>query len=674
MITRCLRFALVSAAVLSACVLAAELGRRVLDGYQLRGLELAKDPHNLDLLSSDRHRARTPSTDGLLATIARDPEADTAWFYDRPLPLSGTSEPWADRRRAAFGPEANYVWNALTLYDSGPQSFLQKNQAHLEELLTFRPPGGERYPAYRLYPDIQSGFGFTNQFGWRGRPIDRDKPPDVVRIGVLGDSTTGGYPWLLEHWLNLWSARRSLGVRFEVVNTARPAIGALDAAAILDFELGSLDVDYAVVYGFGNGIHFADALVSLPPGVVRGQAAPTAGLFDAVTARIDRVLAPAARWSAAAIFLRSRLNGQIGSAPLAEPRKPASRIVFPPGIDERSPDPGKIAAHTGGGLMLLDTYLQALNRIDQIVKARQVRLFVSTFRVMAFDGMLLGGADDDSGRLLYHYLNNEAWWPYTYAELHRLSDFYNRTLQVWARTKGHQVIPVNEQMPWLPDLYHDGLHELLAGEALHAWIVLQQLMPAIRDDLTHHRLPRSKPPPRADVDAYWKIERMPVARVLAVATLVPPRPAPGTAIPAEIPAATPESVADIPGALTLSGLVAAHPRAKVVPGVVAVITTPAEPLADAASIRLEVAGLTGKGRVRLRLRVTEGRLSIRAMHKSPRRFLSVVSVEQNNDMQEVTLPIDDLSDLGSIMITNDRGTDMVRSVAELHGVVLQRLR
>jgi len=68
------------------------------------------------------------------------------------------------------------------LADPAPQAFLRKNQARLEEILTFRPPDGGHHPFYRLYPSIQSGFGFTNQFGWRGAPIRREKGPDVVRI------------------------------------------------------------------------------------------------------------------------------------------------------------------------------------------------------------------------------------------------------------------------------------------------------------------------------------------------------------------------------------------------------------------------------------------------------------------------------------------------------------
>ena len=98
-------------------------------------------------------------------------------------------------------------------------------------------------------------------------------------------------------------------------------------------------------------------------------------------------------------------------------------------------------------------------------------------------------------------------------------DFYNRTLRAWVTVRGHQIIPVNEQMPWVPELYHDAIHEVLTGEALHAWIVLQQLMPAIRDDLAHHRLPRVGPAQRPGLESYWKIDRTRVATALGAAEL-----------------------------------------------------------------------------------------------------------------------------------------------------------
>jgi hypothetical protein len=233
-----------------------------------------------------------------------------------------------------------------------------------------------------------------------------------------------------------------------------------------------------------------------------------------LTTRVSAKLEPLARWSAAAGFLRSRVTGQRGGKLSPEPPKPATQVKFPPDIDEHSPDPQKLASRPGGGVMELEPVLQGLNRIDAIAKNRDFRLFVSTFRVTAFDGMLLGKGDPNNGGITYSVLNEQYWWPYTYAQIHRMLAFYNRTLRAWAKARGHGIIPIDEEMPWRPELYDDGMHEQAIGEALHAWIVVQQLMPQIRDDLATRRLPRRARPPYRDVGEYWKIERVNVASVI----------------------------------------------------------------------------------------------------------------------------------------------------------------
>ena len=671
MLNRSVRAVLVSSIVLPACLTAAEMGRRILDGYRVWSVALVRNPSSTDLTWSTGR-----STGGLLKTIPLDIDADTAWFSDRPQPIQGTDPDWAEKRRIAFDAATNYVWNAATLKGLFVQSYLANLRTSRapgpEEIFTFRSPDGGPYPLYRFYPDIQTGSGFSNRFGWRGRPITAEKPPNVIRIGILGDSTTGAYPGMVEHWLNLWAARRNLGVRFEIINAARPATNALDAAAILDVELGSIDLDYVIIYGFGNAIHVADALINLPLGLVRGVPASAtagyaghagnAGLVSAVSTRVSATLEPWARWSAAAGFLRSRMIGRRGGD-VPEPPKPATEIEFPPDIDEKSPDPAKIESHRGNGLMALESYLQGLNKMDVIVKSRDTRLLVSTFRVMAFDGMRLGKDNSNNGELIGRY-----WWPYTYAQIHRLTAFYNRTLRAWAEMKGHAVIPIDEQMPWQPDLYGDAMHEQSAGEALHAWIVLQQLMSRIREDLAQHRLPR---PPRAHQDVEWSvnIERTRVAAILDSVAGAPPPPSP--------PEPPPAVADDVPGAFPLSTIASAYAKAEVVPGDVPLIRTAMEPTAYAAVVPIAAsaaAGLKGRGWVGVRIRVEEGRISVGVLNKSAQKLLAYSNLDRAPEIQEVYLMIADLSDVGSLIITNNRPGEMARSIAELHSVVLKRFR
>jgi hypothetical protein len=392
------------------------------------------------------------------------------------------------------------------------RGYLEKYQGRLDEIFTFRAPNGSPFPYYRLYPEIPSGFGRTNRFGWRSGPIEAEKPSNVIRIGVMGDSTTNEYPAMVEHWLNLWSVERNMGVRFEVMNAARPASGALDAAAILEFELGPADPDYVILYGFGNGIWAADGLIALPRGIVRGDPASwrsfDRGIFNKLSTRATAMLEPATRWSAAAVFLRERLSGRHSDdALLPEPAKPQTQLRFPPGLDETSPDPAALKNDPSQGLMLLETYVQGLNKMDTFAKAHDIRLLVSTFRILAFDGMRAGGN-------LYRTLNEQYWWPYTYAEIRRLTTFYNGMLRAWAKGRGQGVLDLDARMPWRHELYGDGMHELPAGEALHAWVVLQELMPRIRADLASHAVPTPAHRSSPDVGRYWTIERVKVDKIL----------------------------------------------------------------------------------------------------------------------------------------------------------------
>lgn len=655
-----IRFACVALVTIVACLLVAEVGRRVLDGYQVWGIELTKDPAHVDMTWSDGG-----STDALLRTIPVDIDADASWFGNRPAPLTGMSPEWAEQRRARVEPSANYIFNLPTIKEGGLQAFLEKHGNALDEVFTFRAPQGDTHPAYRFYPNIQSGFGFTNAFGWRSRPIDKRKPADVIRIVALGDSTTNVYPEMVEHWLNLWSTSRRLGVRFEMIHAARPGTNARDAAAILDYELRGFDPDYVLLYGYGNAIFNADALVKLPDGVRRGQpstAPSTVGVVDRTIDRVNAGLQPLARHSAAAAFLRSRLAGQRGGALLAEPPKPATRIEFPPEIDEQDPDPDVLARHATGGLMGLDVYMQGLNRLGEVAKRRNIGVFASTFRVVAFDGMLLGKGDTNSGGLLYEAINETYWWPYTYTQIHRLMNFYNRAITKWAERNGQSVIDVNERMPWRPELYGDGMHELPAGEALHAWIVVQSLMPRIRADIAAGLRPGRSTADASELSDYWKIGRLSVSdatnREVVNALSRPPDPS-----------------FEVPAAFPIASIELAFDKAEIARAEIPIVTTAEDSSAYAAAIPFDAnrsSQLQGRGWIAIRARVRDGRISVGVLDKAGARFVAQTSIEQSPDVQEVYLTVPDLAALGRVMISNNRPGAAGRSVVEVHGVRLMR--
>src|SRR5262245_28556651 len=339
-----LRIALVSMLALAACLASAEISRRILDGYRVWRAGLVKNPDSTDLTWSNNRTA-----DALFKSIPLDIEADRSWFDDRPPAPAAPPRSWLDDRRESNGPDANYIWNITRTGDLSFRTFLEKQKGRLDEVFTFKAPGHSTVPMFRLYPGSRTGFGVSNQFGWRAGTIEPEKPAQVIRIGVLGDSTTNEYPALLEHWLNRWSAERRMGVRFEVINAARPGTGATDAAGIMEFELAPTDPDYVLLYGFGNGIWFGEGLIQLPPAVHRGlpytwTATAEPGITTRLTNSLVAVLEPPSGWSAAAAFLRDRVAGRHGDEAQPEPAKPPTELRFPSTIDESAPDPETIAA------------------------------------------------------------------------------------------------------------------------------------------------------------------------------------------------------------------------------------------------------------------------------------------------------------------------------------------
>lgn len=648
--------------VLAACVAGSECVRRVLDGYRLATLRLVRNPNSVDLTWTS---ADDRSLDTLLSSIPSVAGADPAWFNERPPVATPRNPPWVDERRAlGHDAGANYIWNAASLDEPAELAYFSSVLPSLDEVFTFGAPGNLPRPRYRLYPGIQTGFGVTNRFGWKSGDIELAKPPDVIRIAMLGDSTTGGYPRLVEHWLNLWAGQSHLGVRFEIIDASRPATDALDAAAIFELEVRPFDPDYVIVYGFGNAIASAEAIAPVPSPLRRGQPSSAnlrASRFGNWPRAVSARLEPLTPWSAAALFLQRRIAGERGDALAPEPSKPPTEVRFPPDIDENNPDPDAVSRHAG--VMGLDAYLRALNRIDALAKPLGTRVFVSTFRVLARDGMLLpkGGSD----ALLYRTLNEQYWWPYTYGEIRRVVSFYNRTLRAWADRTGNGLIPIDEQMPWRRELYVDGMHEVALGEALHAWIVLQRLMPEVRHDLGARRLPRqSVAAAKGFSDEYWAIRRTKTADAVASANA---RNALTRARPFD----------EIPRAFDLSKVAVAGPGASVTSSSAPRITTSTAPYAYAAAVPIEpavAAALGGKGWVRVRIKAVDGRLSIGVLNKSGRRFLASGSVAAAPEVQQLQLDVDDLADAGSVVISNDRGDGKAAAVGELYAVVLARLR
>ena len=96
----------------------------------------------------------------------------------------------------------------------------------------------------------------------------------------------------------------------------------------------------------------------------------------------------------------------------------------------------------------LPTIIRDLDTIRGAVGSYDGRLAVSSFAWCVRDGLL----DPVRGAGVYDYLN-DMFWPFSYAYLRRMADFQNRTLEVYARSRGaegvHMTAPGTKLMAWI---------------------------------------------------------------------------------------------------------------------------------------------------------------------------------------------------------------------------------
>jgi tetratricopeptide (TPR) repeat protein len=171
----------------------------------------------------------------------------------------------------------------------------------------------------------------NNQFGWRffgpklarlpvPISISQRKPPDTIRIFVLGESAAKGepqpafgFPRMLQALLQL----RYPGTRFEVVNAAMTAI---NSHAILPIarDCASADGDIWVIYmgnnevvgPFGAGTIFGRKIPPLP--IIRGslalEATRSGQLLDSLLGSLKRSGAQNDEWHGMQMFLEQRVT------------------------------------------------------------------------------------------------------------------------------------------------------------------------------------------------------------------------------------------------------------------------------------------------------------------------------------------------------------------------------
>jgi hypothetical protein len=478
----------------AAAVFAAELAVRYVDGYALRSVKLkarqtvaVSPPSDSSLrAAASRHAAATRST----------PELDLAWFEEEPPPLPNRRPPnhyFRDIMAGGDHFDLFKLWNA---------QFVRAHPEHFERFPGFAflyiPDDGSLHPPYRFFPNSTNPAGLvTNQFGFRGPPVDLEKPSDVIRIAFLGSSATStvhnypfSYPELVEFWLNRWAMAAKLGVRFEAINAGREGIGSEDIAKIFVDEVIPLRPDLLVYYEGGNQFDL---------NAITSRAAPFRLAEKIKPGYVDRAYA----WLGASSAIWRRIAGKVPGGALREGTRLPYTLNWPVDVDERTPDLDSpdLPLH-------LPVILKDLDIIRTAAHAAGGELILSSFKWLVSDKLVL----DPARHSVFHDALEK--YPWHYSDMRRMADFQNRVFERYAKHNGVDFLDVDRLMPSDPDLFFDPVHKTYPGEKTHAWVVVNHLIPLLRKRLASDSLPK-KPAPSEHPMWGDKVARMTLASVPA---------------------------------------------------------------------------------------------------------------------------------------------------------------
>jgi lysophospholipase L1-like esterase len=326
----------------------------------------------------------------------------------------------------------------------------------------------------------------TNEIGWRGPPMTVAKPPNTIRIVFVGASAVVNshhypysYPEFVGHWLNLWAARRGLNAHIEVLNAGREGLYSTDIAAVVRKEVVPVAPDLVVYYEGGNQFTLRGMLASdVGPAPMQTAPAPQKPSAQWLSDAAHRSALARRFYNAVELATRSSRTGE-------ELPKPAYDLRWPDGLSEIAPDLERSDLPAN-----LSTIVSDLERMRKDLQAEGAELAISTFKWFVRDGLVV---DPVRNHALWEHLN--IWmWPFRYRDLERLSTFQNRVYARYAAAHRLPLIDVAGRMPDEPELYTDAVHFSYGGVRLHAWIVLQQLVPLIEQRLSSGLWPQERRP------------------------------------------------------------------------------------------------------------------------------------------------------------------------------------
>jgi hypothetical protein len=448
-------------------LIAGEISFRAIDGYQLLSWKLAPTRPAIPATSSPEKAAREYARSIPLAKGMR-----AEWLDSSPVLARGETPPNLLEAARRFD-ESGIRDDATRVFNWNYFRPMLCTEGRFSKFpgfaFVFDAPNGADRPRYRFPRNTVTTTGLvTNDFGWRGPPIDLRKKEKTIRLAFVGSSTTinahvypFSYPELVNFWLNSWAKQAGLDLNIETINAGREGVDNEDVVTIFRDEVAPLEPDIVVYDGATQRFTPAEFVGRVPLGHAGAVAnARQTWLEDrsAIVRRVTTILATETQ----------------------EPQKPSYQIRWPAGLDESDPPLAYPDLPNG-----LSAEIRGLDEVRATLERSGGELMLSSFFLFAFDGMKL---NPKSG--IYNYING-TYYPYRYADLARMAAFQNGVLRKYSRVHGLEFLDFAKEIPHDPELYGDAVHATYDGVRLQAWIVAQQLAPLIQRRLDQGRLPRA---------------------------------------------------------------------------------------------------------------------------------------------------------------------------------------
>ena len=133
-------------------------------------------------------------------------------------------------------------------------------------------------------------------------------------------------------------------------------------------------------------------------------------------------------------------------------------------------------------------------------------LALSSFEWSVRDGMVV---DPVAHKAQLENLNI-SFFPFRYRDMELASRFANSVFAKYATQHGLTFFDVAGLLPKDPDLFTDASHLTYGGVRLHAWLVLQGLIPLIEKRLAAGAWPTPQPPGEPPPGLYFTPEVLPL--------------------------------------------------------------------------------------------------------------------------------------------------------------------